>query len=39
MKRWGMPDDIAPAFLFLASAGAQFVTGQTLNVDGGYSAT
>jgi NAD(P)-dependent dehydrogenase (short-subunit alcohol dehydrogenase family) len=39
MKRWGMPDDIAPAFLFLASAGAQFITGQTLNVDGGYSVT
>jgi NAD(P)-dependent dehydrogenase (short-subunit alcohol dehydrogenase family) len=39
MKRWGMPEDIAPAFLFLASAGAQFITGQTVNVDGGYSAT
>ena len=39
MKRWGMPDDIAPAFLFLASADARFITGQTLNVDGGYSAT
>lgn len=39
MKRWGMPEDIAPTFLFLASTGAQFITGQTINVDGGYSAT
>ncbi len=39
MKRWGMPQDIAPTFLFLASASAGFITGQTVNVDGGYSAT
>jgi len=37
MGRWGTPDDIAPAALFLASSGARFITGQTLNVDGGYS--
>jgi 3-oxoacyl-[acyl-carrier protein] reductase len=37
MKRWGTPDDIAPAALFLASSSAGFITGQTLNVDGGYS--
>ena len=35
--RWGTPEDVAPAALFLASPAARFITGQTLNVDGGYS--
>jgi 3-oxoacyl-[acyl-carrier protein] reductase len=39
MARWGTPEDVAPAFLFLAGPGARFITGQTLNVDGGYSLT
>jgi 3-oxoacyl-[acyl-carrier protein] reductase len=37
MRRWGTPDDIAPAYLFLASPAARFITGQTLCVDGGSS--
>ena len=37
LKRWGRPDDIAGAALFLASESASFITGQTLLVDGGYS--
>jgi NAD(P)-dependent dehydrogenase (short-subunit alcohol dehydrogenase family) len=38
MRRWGTPADIAGAVLFLCSSGARFITGQTINVDGGYSA-
>jgi NAD(P)-dependent dehydrogenase (short-subunit alcohol dehydrogenase family) len=38
LGRWGTPADVAPAFLFLASAAARFVTGTTLAVDGGYLA-
>ena len=37
MKRMGDPSDVAGAVLFLTSAAASFITGQTLPVDGGYS--
>ena len=36
MNRWGTPDDIAGAAVFLCSPAAQFVTGVILPVDGGY---
>ncbi|WP_022665720.1 SDR family NAD(P)-dependent oxidoreductase [Desulfospira joergensenii] len=36
LGRFAEPGDIAPAFLFLASSDADYVTGQILNVDGGY---
>ena len=36
VKRRGRPEDIAQALLFLASDRAGFITGQTLNVDGGW---
>ena len=39
MGRWGTTDDVAPAFLFLASPQAAFITGQTLCVDGGFSCS
>ncbi len=37
MKRAGMPEDIAQAYLFLASDEASFVTGDVLHVDGGLA--
>ena len=37
VPRYGKPEDIAGAALFLASDDATFVTGQTLAVDGGWS--
>ena len=36
LGRWQTPEDIAAMAVFLASARAQNVTGQTINVDGGY---
>ena len=38
MGRFGEPDEVARAALFLASDDASFVTGHTLAVDGGYLA-
>jgi 3-oxoacyl-[acyl-carrier protein] reductase len=37
MGRWGVPDDVAGAALFLASEEASFVTGQTICVNGGMT--
>jgi 2-deoxy-D-gluconate 3-dehydrogenase len=36
--RWGEPEDIAGAAVFLASAASDFVTGEVLTVDGGWMA-
>ena len=39
MKRIGAPEDVGKALLFLASSSADYITGTTLNVDGGLLAT
>ena len=36
--RWGKPDDIGGAVVFLCSEAAGFITGTVLPVDGGYAA-
>jgi len=38
MKRWGIPDELAAAALFLASDDSSFITGAAIPVDGGYVA-
>jgi 3-oxoacyl-[acyl-carrier protein] reductase len=35
LKRWGRPEDVANAALYLASPEAAFITGQAINVNGG----
>jgi 3-oxoacyl-[acyl-carrier protein] reductase len=37
LKRFGSPEEIAKAVLFLCSEDASFITGSTLVVDGGYA--
>jgi 3-oxoacyl-[acyl-carrier protein] reductase len=35
LRRWGRPEDVADAALYLASPGAAFITGQAININGG----
>ena len=37
LKRWGLPEDIAGAVLYLCTEQSSFMTGQTLTLDGGYT--
>jgi 3-oxoacyl-[acyl-carrier protein] reductase len=36
LGRWPEPHEVTPAFVFFASDDSSYVTGQVLNVDGGY---
>ena len=35
--RWGQPEEMAGTAIFLASSASDFVTGETIRVDGGYA--
>lgn len=39
LGRFAEPEDVAPAFVFLASSDSDYMTGQILCVDGGYGMT
>lgn len=39
MNRWGVPEDVVGAAVFLASDAASFITGQTICINGGLSLT
>jgi NAD(P)-dependent dehydrogenase (short-subunit alcohol dehydrogenase family) len=39
MKRFGRPEEVAGAAVFLASEAASFVNGELLVVDGGFSSS
>jgi 3-oxoacyl-[acyl-carrier protein] reductase len=38
LQRWGTPEDVARVVRFIASPAADFITGQTIRVNGGFRA-
>jgi gluconate 5-dehydrogenase len=39
MPRTGVPEDVAPLAVFLSGSGSNYITGQVIAVDGGYTTT
>lgn len=37
-RRWGKPEDVAAAAVFLSSEASRYITGEVLHVDGGWCA-
>ncbi len=37
MKRWGRPEELEGIVIFLASKASDFITGQTIFIDGGWT--
>jgi gluconate 5-dehydrogenase len=37
--RWGSPEELVGAAVFLASAASSYVSGQILSVDGGFTSS
>lgn len=37
-RRWGDPEDLIGTAIFLASKASEYITGQTVYVDGGWLA-
>ena len=37
LKRFGLPEEVVEAIIFLASKNSSYITGSTISVDGGFS--
>ena len=39
MKRWGEPEEIADLVCFLLSNKSSYITGESINIDGGWTSS